>query len=370
MQTHRIYLFLLVSFTAVLLTACAPTQVIKAKRLVWPLPPDEPRIEFIAAYSGSPDLREASLFRRIAGDDDGTWLFNPMMAIGDNKSRMYVSDKERVAVFMFDFAARDVIKLGGTALDGLLKHANGIAIDAQGLVYVADSLETKIYVVDPATQTVVKSLNLSAHLKSIARFAIDKRAGRLVMPDAASNKIVITDLQGKHILSFGKRGNGDGEFNSPQSLTVDSKGNIVVCDVFNARIQRFTSDGAFINAFGKRGDKGGDLALAKGVAVDSEGHIYVTDARENRITIFSDKGEYLLSFGFPHAQQPGSNVVAGGFLLPQGISIDENDRIYVADQQNARVQIFQYLNARYLQQNPISPDQLPKLPPPDAAPVK
>lgn len=365
----KLYAFVAI-LTLLLMSGCATAPPLSKLRYVWPLPPGQPRIEFIAAYSGSSDFQKDSVFTQIVGEDDGIWLYNPMMAVGDLKNRMYVTDKERNTVYMFDLANGKFTKLGGVSLAGLLKHTNGIALDAQGLIYISDTLSAKIHVIDPAdNQRIFKSIDLSPYLKSIGRFAIDKRAGRLVIPDNASNKIVVTDLNGKHLFSFGKKGNGDGDFNSPQALTVDQQGNIIVCDVFNARIQRFTSDGKFINAFGKRGDKGGDFSIVKGVAVDSEGHIYVTDAKENRISIFSEKGDYLLSFGFPYAQQPGTPIVAGGFLIPQGIFIDENDRIYVADQQNARVQLFQYLNAGYLKEHPVLPDQLPK-PPPASSPVK
>ena len=52
------------------------------------------------------------------------------------------------------------------------------------------------------------------------------------------------------------------------------------------------------------------------------------------------------------------NIGRGGFQIPQGISIDKNDRIYVADSLNRRVQVLQYLSQRYLSEHPISQPKL------------
>jgi NHL repeat len=70
----------------------------------------------------------------------------------------------------------------------------------------------------------------------------------------------------------------------------------------------------------------------------------VIDARHARMQIFDDKGEILISIGSAYSQRQGEAVAAGGFLLPQGVFIDAQDRIYVADMANHRVQLFQYMN--------------------------
>jgi DNA-binding beta-propeller fold protein YncE len=70
--------------------------------------------------------------------------------------------------------------------------------------------------------------------------------------------------------------------------------------------------------------------------VDSEGHIYVSDAAFNNVQIFDQEGRLLLFFGeFGYRR--------GQFWLPAGLSVDSKDRIYVADQYNKRINIYQYL---------------------------
>lgn len=356
MLMNRLIKLIILFCAAVSLCSCASQQSAKI-RYFWPAPPDAPKIEWIGAYSSESDLRSPSLLSKITGEGGEFYLERPLTAVSDGNGKVYVANPETASIYVFDFIKQAVYTLGGDPFTGVMQNVNGIALDGKGYVYASDSLAQKIYVIESASNRHVKTLDISKHAKSIGRFAIDKLAGHIVIPDFVDNHIVVTDLEGKHLFSFGKKGSGDGEFNFPASVALDSEGRIVVVDSRNARIQRFTPEGIFINQFGKRGDSGGDFSIIKSVAIDSEGHIYVTDAKEHRVTIFSTTGEYLLTFGGPLTQLPDTPIAAGGFLVPQGISIDQNDRIYVADQLNGRFQIFQYLNPRYLAQFPVLPGQ-------------
>jgi DNA-binding beta-propeller fold protein YncE len=104
----------------------------------------------------------------------------------------------------------------------------------------------------------------------------------------------------------------------------------------NFRVQIFDKKGEFISSFGKLGDGFGDFSKPKGIGVDSDENIYVADSHFDIVQIFNGKAELLLTFG-------GSGKDRGEMILPAGIYIDNQDRIYVADSYNHRIQIFQYL---------------------------
>lgn len=191
-------------------------------------------------------------------------------------------------------------------------------------------------------------MDLSAQAKSIGNLTIDRRRSVLVIPDAVGCKVLYFNLKGELQSSV----DGKGYFSYPYAVAVSSDGNLFVADAYNATIVRFSAEGKYINAIGKRGDSPGNLTLANGVAVDSEDHVYVTDGRLHNITIFDKDGNTLLVVGGTHSVVTG-NVGRGGFLIPQGISIDKNDGIYVADSFNHRVQVLQYLNERYLLEHPL-----------------
>jgi len=85
------------------------------------------------------------------------------------------------------------------------------------------------------------------------------------------------------LAKWGSPGIGDGQFNFPEGMAVDSGGNIYVSDRFNHRIQKFSSSGVFLAKWGSQGSSDGQFKFPEGVAVDSAGNVYVSDRFNNRI---------------------------------------------------------------------------------------
>lgn len=354
---NRIMSFILLSITAMFLCSCVASQPIVKARMFWPTPPETPKFEWVGFYSNVADMKAddaKSLYDVMIGEDASETLKRPLSVVSDGKGNVYVSDSEGSTVYRFDFNKKAIAKFGGSTYNDSFQQVNGLAVDEAGNVYASDSKKCKIFVVNSKNEA-IRVIDVSAHTQLIGKFAIDNVNKRIVITDLRKHQIVITDMDGKLIQSFGKRGDGDGDFNLPIAVAIEKDGGIVVADSLNSRIQRFTSKGVFVNKIGRRGDGPGDLALLKGVAVDSEGNIYVTDGKDHRITIFSPKGELLMVLGGSFAQTLGTRLAAAGFLVPQGIFIDQNDRVYVVDQLNKRIQIFQYLSEGYLARNPLKP---------------
>jgi hypothetical protein len=67
----------------------------------------------------------------------------------------------------------------------------------------------------------------------------------------------------------------------------------------------------------------------------------------HNISIFNLQGELLLVIGGYYAVSGSGKVAPGGFSMPIGVDIDSTDKIFVVDQLNARVQVFQYLSNAY-----------------------
>ena len=85
---------------------------------------------------------------------------------------------------------------------------------------------------------------------------------------------------------LGSGGSGDGEFNYPSGVTVDSSGNVYVADSNNHRIQKFDSDGVFVTKWGSKGSGDGQFQQPSGIAIDSSGNVYVADSDNHRIQKF------------------------------------------------------------------------------------
>ena len=130
--------------------------------------------------------------------------------------------------------------------------------------------------------------------------------------------------EGKVLLTLGKAGvPGDGRdtFNRPSDVVVAPNGDIFVADGHggdsNARIVKFSRDGRFIKTWGKKGSGPGEFDTPHSIAMDSRGRLFVADLQNHRIQIFDQDGTYLTEWK--------------QFGMPGGLFIDKNDVLYVAD---------------------------------------
>jgi sugar lactone lactonase YvrE len=341
-------LIMLVSLVVVL-SACAtaPKVTEVPKRFFWPPEPDQPRIEWIAAYYGDLDIKTKGLLSSVVGDDATVEFSRPISVASDGEGRFIVADQELAQVYMFNLKRHEVFPLGGTAGATSFSQPSGVAVDGLGYFYAADTKSRKIFVADGENK-LVRVIDLSLEVASIGSIAIDRARSILLVPDPKSAKVALFTLAGELRSTI----SGKGYFSFPNAVAVASDGSVFVADSYNATIVHFSADGKYISALGKRGDSPGNLTLVTGVAVDSEDHVYAVDGRLHSITIFDKEGNTLMVIGGQHSIRSG-NIGRGGFQIPQGISIDKNDRIFVADSFNHRVQVLQYLNEKYLRENPV-----------------
>jgi len=136
------------------------------------------------------------------------------------------------------------------------------------------------------------------------------------------------------VTKWGSQGSGDGQFNNPHGVAVDSSGNVYVIETHpNDRIQKFSSDGTFITKWGSYGSGDGQFIYPYGVAVDSSGNVYVADGDNHRIQKISSDGTFITKWG-----SYGSGD--GQFIYPTDVAVDSSGNVYVADYSNNRIQKF------------------------------
>ena len=323
-----------------LLAGCAPQVAEKPVDLVWPNPPETPRIRYLRSLSKTTEFGSSTsgLVQSLFGDDFGGIMAKPYGIATDSEGKVYVSDTGLNMVWVFDEKNKKVSFLG-TSGQGTLKTPIGIAVDARDIVFVSDVTLQRVYGFDRKGELVV-AIGDKGELPRPSGLAIDSKSNRLYVADSKLHTIRVYDcVSGKFIKEIGKRGVEEGEFNIPTNLFIRN-GKLYVTDTGNFRIQVFNLDGNFLTKIGKIGDAPGMVARPKGVAVDSEDHVYVVDAAFDNFQIFSDQGEILLFVG-------EAGRTPGKFWLPAGVHIDDEDRIYVADSYNRRVQVFQYLGEKH-----------------------
>jgi sugar lactone lactonase YvrE len=148
--------------------------------------------------------------------------------------------------------------------------------------------------------------------------------------DGKGHQVLKFSPDGKLLMRLGKAGmpgSGPDEFNAPSAVLVAPNGDIFVADGHggntNARIVKFSKDGKFIKTWGKKGSAPGEIDIPHALAMDSRGRLFVADRQNNRIQIFDQDGNYLDQWF--------------QFSRPSGIFIDKNDIIYVADSESESV---------------------------------
>ena len=271
--------------------------------------------------------------------------------------------------------------------NGQFSYPYGISIDSSGDVYVADTNNdriqklssagvyeakvgsagtgnsqfgdvldtatdgTYVYTVDATNHRVQKftigatSLTYLAKLEGsgsgTAQFsgpsAIAHSGTSLYIADSSNHRIKKISTALAYQAHYGSFGTGNGQFNIPSDVAVDSAGNIWVADSGNHRIQKLNSSGTYQLKFGSYGSGEGQFNLPYGIAIDSADNIYVADCNNHRIQKFDSSGNFILAFG-------SYGTGNGQFKSPRKLAIYETGGttyIYVADTLNNRIQVLE-----------------------------
>jgi DNA-binding beta-propeller fold protein YncE len=124
--------------------------------------------------------------------------------------------------------------------------------------------------------------------------------------------------------TLGEPGGGETHFRGPADVVVSSSGDIFVADGHwedgNNRVVKFSPDGEYIGEWGKTGYGPGEFRVLHALAVDSQDRIYVADRPNARVQIFDTDGNHISTWR--------------QFGTPSGIYVDHNDKVYVADSES------------------------------------
>lgn len=240
---------------------------------------------------------------------------------------------------------------GAAATSATLDSTSGLAIDANGLLYIADTDNNRIRRVD--AQGVISTIAgstpgfsgdagpaLAARIHGPRGLAFDP-SGALVIADTLNHRVrrispqgVITTIAGTG--TPGATGDGsaaiDAELDEPSAIAVDATGAIYVADTNNNAIRRIDSAGMISTV------AAGALSKPTGVAIDSAGTLYIADTENHRIQQVTNLGAVSTFAGTGVDGFDGDGTATAKRLSrPAGLAIDAAGTLYVADRGGARV---------------------------------
>jgi uncharacterized protein (TIGR03437 family) len=201
---------------------------------------------------------------------------------------------------------------GGLATAASLYYPHGVATDASGNLFIADTYSERI---------------------------------RKVLADG-----IITTVAGNGNQGF----SGDGgqatsaSLDLPFGVTVDASGNLFIADTFNNRIRRVSTSGIITTIAGNgnqgfSGDGGlatlASLSLPRGISVDASGNLFIGDQLNNRIRKVSTSGiiTTVAGNGSQGFSGDGGPAISAELSAPWGVTVDASGNLFIADANNERI---------------------------------
>jgi sugar lactone lactonase YvrE len=255
----------------------------------------------------------------------------------------------------------------------LLNNPSGITLDSSGNIYFSDTLNHRICKLDVSgnfstyagstngTPGLVNGSNLQARFNNPTAIAIDRK-GNIYVADTGNNAIRIIQLNtvydssgntletnrlvnilvgtGPNSQKFSSIGFSN-SLNAPKGVAVDISGNIYISDTGNHRICKVTSGGSLETLAGKYlsgnlNDQGQQASFKNptGLCVDVLGNIFVTDTGNNMIKRITPSGKVSIVAGNGQPFFKEGKRLQAGFCRPTGITVDLQNILYVTDTGN------------------------------------
>jgi DNA-binding beta-propeller fold protein YncE len=264
------------------------------------------------------------------------------LAVSLDGSRVYATQSgTKAAAFVFNRDGQKIGELKPPATDKGYHVPVYLAVHpTSGDVFVGDRAAGKVYIYD-AKGTYRSTFTPKGDGISFSPLGIGvAKDGTLYVADASSaepkdHRILAFAPDGKLVKTLGK-----GELNYPNAIVPGPQGEIYVTDSNNGRVVVFEASGTMSTLLA-RGIGDGDLGLPRGMSIDDQGRLFVVDTTDQMVRVFTTAETptghptYVGSFGDQGRED-------ATFLFPNGLATDTRGRIYVADRENNRIQVWGY----------------------------
>jgi trimeric autotransporter adhesin len=312
-------------------------------------------------------------------------LFEPNDVAVDASGNMYIADTNNHRIRLVTKSTGIITTVAGDGTGGYkgdrglatsagLYFPRGVAVDASGNMYIADTVNHRIRLVTKSTGIITtvagdgtrgykgdRELATLAGLNAPYCVAVDA-SGNMYIADSFNNRIrlvtkssgIITTVAGDGIAGY----EGDGgqatsaRLFDPYSVAVDASGNMYIADSLNDCIRLVTKSTGIITTVAGDGERGytGDGGLATsasffaiyGVAVDASGNIYIADTLGNRIRMVMKSTGIITTVAgsfFSDYYGDGDYATSTRLGFPRRVAVDALGNIYIADTGNNRIRL-------------------------------
>ncbi len=308
-------------------------------------------------------------------------LYYPYGVAVDAQGNVFISDTYNQRIRKVTAATGAISTVAGTGVAGYngdgpattvrLYYPAGLAIDADGNLYIADQYNYRVRKLTAATGVLTtiagigtggstgdNGLATTAQLNLPTGVGLDA-ANNVYIADQSNHKIrkvtvatgVITTIAGNG--TAGVAGDGGpattAQINSPTGVAVDGSNNVYIADYSNNRLRKVTAGtGVISTVIGSTAGFRGESELAAtamlyaptGVAVDATGDVYIADQFNNRIrkfTVATGRIATVAGGGTGDFGGDGSVATAAQLERPTGVAVDAAGNLHIADQFNHRV---------------------------------
>jgi uncharacterized protein (TIGR03663 family) len=293
----------------------------------------------LGAAKAAPEPRVEPDGRIVAGEFGlGTGQFQrPAGMAVDREGNVYVADSLNHRIQKLGPDGRYLATLGGGA-SRMFQEPWGVAVDASGNIYVADTWNHRIQKFDRDMKPLLswggpprapgQAPSSPLELCGPRAIAIDA-AGNLLVTDTGHARIVKFSPEGQPLGTLGTAGTGQGQFQEPVGIAIAPNGDALVTDAWNGRVQRFDSNLAYKSEFKVDGWADRGVENKPYIAAAADGTVYVTVPDTGRVLRFDDQGKQINS---------RVALSEGGIAArPLGIAATADGGVWVADGASARV---------------------------------
>ncbi len=210
----------------------------------------------------------------------------------DDNDRLFVSD---VKFHRVDVFAPGTHQLETAFGSDVLTDPASVAVDAQNrFVYVVDTQNDVVDVFDADSYKFLRKIGTPGKKHTLTApgtfslpigVAVDAD-GNVYVTDTFNNRVEIFDADGAFISTFGKNGDGPGYFERPKGIAVDGDGHIWVADSAQDRVKVFDKEGRLLIYFGEHGEYPGRFMGIYGLAIDRNNRVLTTEIFPGRVQVF------------------------------------------------------------------------------------